>query len=247
VSRCEHLQTRVVDRPAEFGEPLRQRVAGVLELEVVHQLGEPVDAIGVEAERLADFARGAASAVGDDVGRHCRAEAAVLVVDVLDDGLAPVAARQIEVDVGPFAALFGQEALEQHPVLHRVDRRDAEAVADGAVRRRPAPLDEDVVVTAELHDVPDDQEVAGEIELVDHRELVLDLPLRVVLVRAIAVARAAIGQQPQIRMERFTRRHRVNREAIAEILQREGEPIGERAAHRDRFRDIREERRHLLR
>jgi hypothetical protein len=189
----EHLQPRVVDRPADFGEPLRQRVAGVLELEIVHQLGEPVDAIGVEAERLADLARGAASAVGDDVGRHRRAEAAVLVVDVLDDGLAPVAARQIEVDVGPFAALFGQEALEQHSVLHRVDRRDAEAVADGAVRRRPAPLDEDVVVTAELHDVPDDQEVAGEIEFFDHRELVLDLPLRLVL-SAIAVARAAIGR-----------------------------------------------------
>ena len=100
--------------------------------------------VGVEAERLADFARGAPAAVGDDVGGHRRAVAAVLFVDVLDDTLAPIAARQIEIDVGPLAALLGEEPLEQHPVLHGVHRRDAEAVADGAVRRRSASLDENV-------------------------------------------------------------------------------------------------------
>ena len=58
--------------------------------------------------------------------------------------LAPVAARQIEVDVRPLAALLRQEALEQQVHLDRIDRRDAEAVADGAVGGRPAPLHEDV-------------------------------------------------------------------------------------------------------
>ena len=71
----------------------------------------------VELERLAHLARGALAAIGDDVGGHRRAVLAVLLVDVLDDLLAPIAARQIQIDVGPLAALLGKEALEEQ--LHR--------------------------------------------------------------------------------------------------------------------------------
>ena len=149
-----------------------------LELEVVHHLRQPVDLRRVEAEHLAHFARRAPAAIGDDVGRHRRAVLAVLLVDVLDDALAPIAARQIEIDVGPLAALFGQEALEQQLHADRIDGRDAEAVADGAVGRRAAALHEDVVLAAEVDDVPDDEEVAGEIELLDEIQLALDLRAR---------------------------------------------------------------------
>ena len=77
--------------------------------------------VALEAERLADLARRAAAAIGDDVGGHRRAEPPVFLVDVLDDALAAIAARQIEIDVGPLAALLGQEALEQqiHPAPDR--------------------------------------------------------------------------------------------------------------------------------
>ena len=101
---------------------------------------------GVEAERLPDFARRAPAAIGDDVGGHRRAERAVFLVDVLNDALAAIAARQIEIDVGPLAALLGQEALEQQLHADRIDGRDAEAVADGAVGRRAAALHEDVLL-----------------------------------------------------------------------------------------------------
>jgi hypothetical protein len=60
----------------------------------------------------------------------------------------------------------------------RIDRRDAQAVADGAVGRRPAPLHEDVLLPAEVDDVPDDEEVAGEVELLDEIELARDLRAR---------------------------------------------------------------------
>ena len=102
----------------------------------------------VERQRLAHLARGAAAAIGDDVGGHRRAEPAVFLVDVLDDALAAVAARQVEIDVGPLAALLRQEALEQQIHRDRIDGRDPEAVADGAVGRRPAPLHEDVLLPA---------------------------------------------------------------------------------------------------
>ena len=131
--------------------------------------------LGGQAERLADLARRAAAAIGDDVGGHGRAEPAVALVDVLDDLLAPVAARQVEVDVRPLAALLGEEALEEQLHPHRVDRGDAERVADRAVGRRAAPLHQDVVGAAELDDVPDDEEVAGEVEAADQVQLVLDL------------------------------------------------------------------------
>ena len=178
-----HLAPQPREQPDAIGiqieadrrQMARQRVGRIGELEVVHHLREPIDLRGIEAERLAHFARGAPAAIGDDVGGHRRAEAAVLLVDVLDDPLAPIAARQIEIDVGPLAALLRQEPLEQQIHADRIDRRDAEAVADGAVGRRPAALHEDVVLAAEVHDVPDDQEVAGEIELLDEIELARDL------------------------------------------------------------------------
>ena len=152
---------------------------------------------GVEAERLADFARGAPAAVGDDVRGHRGAGRAVLLVDVLDDPFAPIAARQIEIDVGPLAALFREKPLEQQVHPDRIDRRDAKAVADGAVGRRPAALHEDVVLAAVVHDVPDDQEVAGELELLDEIELARNLRARAVVIRPVAIARADFGHLPQ--------------------------------------------------
>ena len=114
-------------------EMARQRVGRIGELEVVHHLSEPIDLRRLEPERLPHFARGAPSAIGDDVGGHRDAEPSVLFVHVLNHALAAVSARQIEIDVGPFTTLLRQEALEQQIHADRIDRRDAEAVADGAV------------------------------------------------------------------------------------------------------------------
>ena len=107
---------------------------------------------------------------------------------MLDHPLAAIAARQVQIDVGPFAALFGQKALEEQIHPDRIDRRDAEAVADGAVGRRAASLHEDVLLPAEIDDVPDDQEVAGEIEFVDEIELARNLAAGAIVIRPIAIA-----------------------------------------------------------
>ena len=215
---------------------LRQRVAGIDELEVVHHLREPIDLRRLEAERLPHLARRAAAAIGDDVGGHRRAEPAVFLVDVLDDPLAPIAARQIEIDVGPLAALLRQKPLEQQIHPDRIDRRDPEAVADGAVGRRPAPLHEDVVLPAEIDDVPDDEEVAGEIELLDEIELARDLRARAVVIRPVALARADVGDLPQERRLRLAGRHRIVGKAVAEIGHRVLQAIGQRAGARHRVR-----------
>ena len=78
---------------ADRREMPRQRIGRIGELEVVHHLREAIDLKRLEPERLPHFARGAPPAIRDDVGGHCRAQAAVFLVHVLDDPLAAIAAR----------------------------------------------------------------------------------------------------------------------------------------------------------
>ena len=96
---------------------------------------------------------------------------------MLDDLLAP-AVLDVQVDVRRPVPAVGQEPLEQQVVRDRVDAGDADRVADRRVRRRPAALAQDVVILAELHDLVHDQEVAGEIEPLDHVELPGQLGVR---------------------------------------------------------------------
>ena len=121
-----------------------------------------IEHIGGKVERLADFAHRAAAAVGDHICRHRRSVRAVASIHFLDDALAPVAAREIEIDVRPRGAAFAEEALKQKIARDRVAGRDAERVAHDAVCRRAAALHEDAVLGAEVHDVPDDEKVSGE-------------------------------------------------------------------------------------
>ena len=242
----ERAHARHVERQARGFEVAAERLVRVGELEVVHHLGEPVDLVFVQRERLPHLARGAAAAVGDDVGGHRRAQPAVLLVDVLDDLLAPVAARQIEIDVRPLAALLREEPLEQQIHLDRIDRRDAQAVADRAVGGRAAPLHEDVVLPAVIDDVPDDEEVAGEIELLDQIELARDLRAGAVVIRPVAIARAGLGDVAEERHLGFAGRHRIRRKAVAEIRHRVFEPLGQRQRSGQRVGAIGKQLRHHL-
>ncbi len=136
--------------------------------------GPGVHLLGGEAERLADVAHGRARPVGDDVGHLGRVAAAVALVDVLDDLLAPPR-LDVHVDVGRSVTRRREEALEEQPEVDGVDVGDTERVADGRVGRRAAALAVDVEPPAHPRDVPHHEEVAGEAQLADHGELVLDL------------------------------------------------------------------------
>ena len=195
----EEADAAVLAVEAGAREPRLERVVGVDVLEAAHVAREAVDLVHRDVEDLADLARGAAVAVGDHVRGHRRTGGAVALVDVLDDALATVAARQVEVDVRPLAALLGEEALEEQLHPDGVDGGDAEAVADGAVRGRAAALHEDALAPAEVHEVPDDEEVAGQLELADERQLPLDLAARFLVVRPVASARPLVGDSAEER------------------------------------------------
>ena len=109
-------------------------------------------------ERLADLAdRAAGSIAADDRGQR-RMLVTVGLVDPLDHFLAPLM-LEIDVDVGRLVATLGEEALEQQAVLDRIDRGDAEHVADHRIGGRAAALAEDLLAARKFDDRIDGQEI----------------------------------------------------------------------------------------
>ncbi len=220
-------------------------VAVLAEAPLPEVLRDRVHLLRREAQGLRHLARGRTVAVRDDVRRHRGAVGAVRLVDVLDHLLARVARGQVEVDVGPLPALLREEALEEKLHLDGIHRRDRERVAHGAVRGRAAPLHEDVLALAEVHDVPDDEEVAREVQLRDEVELPLDLRLRLARERPEARPRAFPRDVTEERRRRLARRQRVRGEAVAEVREREGKAPRELGALFEDARQIREEGLHV--
>ena len=142
-----------------------------------------IERFRIERQSLADFARRRAAAIGDHVRGHGRAQFPVALVDILNGAFPLIAAGQIEIDVRPFAALLGKKSLEEQVHADRIDGRNAQRVANGAVGRRTAPLHQNIFLAAEANDVPDDQKIAGQIELFDQRQLAIDLPPRAFVIR----------------------------------------------------------------
>jgi len=57
----------------------------------------------------------------------------------------------------------------------RVNGGDVERIADGAVCRTPAPLAENSALTAETHDVPDDEEISAQLQMINELQLTFNL------------------------------------------------------------------------
>jgi hypothetical protein len=98
-------------------------------------------------------------------------------------------------------AVGGEEPFEQQPPFDGVGVADAQGVADRGVGGGAPALAEDVGVAAEPHDVPHDQEIPGELQRLDHVELMVQLRirLRVPVPVAVAPGGALPGQLPQVR------------------------------------------------
>ena len=115
---------RILKVQAGIAEMPLGRVAGVLPFPRPHQTRQAIQRHNFEAQRLAHLARRRFPAIRNYVGRHGRAQLAVALVDILDGALALIAAGQVQVDIRPLAALFGEESFEQQFHAHRVHRRD---------------------------------------------------------------------------------------------------------------------------
>ncbi len=154
----------------------------------------------------------------------------------------------VEVDVRGLGALAAEEALEEEIHPHRVDRGDAQAVADGAVRRAPAALTEDLLAAAVLDDLVHRQEVAAVVEGRDHRELALELghhvvrnPFRVALLRALE------GQVAEPVGLFEARGRRFGRVAIVQVIEAKGAALPDLEGAVDGGLVVAKERPHLRR
>ena len=207
--------------------------------------GERADGVLRQAEGLADLAHRRTRAVGDDGRGDAGAVAAVFVVDVLDHLLAPLV-LEIDVDVGRLVALGRDEALEEELGLLRIDLGDAEAEADGRVRRRAAALAEDLLLAGVADDVVDGEEVRGVVAALDQFELMRDQPLDLVGHAAgIAEARAGFGELDQRCLRARGIAGRFVGILIAELVERERQALEHRSALGNRLRMVAEQARHL--
>ncbi len=97
---------------------------------------------------------------------------AVRVINPLQYFLAPLV-LEVDVDIGRFAALLGDEALEQEVVAVRIDRGNAQNKADAAVGRRTSALAEDIFGPRELDDRVHRQKIGRVFQPLDKIQLML--------------------------------------------------------------------------
>ena len=180
------------------------------------------------AAGILDRGLGCHGAEGNDL-RHL--VAAVLLGDVFDDFAAPVHA-EVDVDVGQADALGIQEALEQQLVLQRIDVGDAQRVGDQrSCSRSAARPNRNVALLGVADEVPDDEEVSGELHLPDHLDLARQT-LLVILQRVLQpahglelaqdvqpLAKALAADMLEVVGDRVARRHFELRKRVVNFFQ----------------------------
>jgi hypothetical protein len=143
---------------------------------------------------------------------------AIALIDI-SNHLVATGGGEVEVDVRRGVAAVAEEALEKQVVRQRVHRRDAEHVGDERVGRRAAALAADALAAGEAHEVPDDQEVVGQPDLIDDAQLVAELA------QAVGRHRPVLGDQPGVRQRiQIAERGLAGRQAVGAVggLRREG-------------------------
>ncbi|MNK94863.1 hypothetical protein D3C87_1150820 [compost metagenome] len=147
--------------------------------------------------------------------------APVLLVDVLDDLLAP-RVFDVEIDVGRLGPFFRDEALEEQPHAHRVDGGDAETVADDGVCGGTSALAEDIARSAERDDLVHGQEVPAVLQALDDPKFDLELTGDFLGDRAVALRGARVGKLAQPLGRRLAVRETLGQVTVAQLCKREG-------------------------
>ena len=120
-----------------------------------------------QIERPADILNGCTCCHGVEGDDLRDLVSAVLAGDVVDHFSAPVHA-EINVDIGHGYALGIQEPLEEQRILERIDIGDLHGIGDQRSGcGTAAGADGNIDFTSVLDEVPNDEEVAGELHLLD--------------------------------------------------------------------------------
>ena len=124
-----------------------------------------------DAGDVANDALGTHGAVGDDVADSAFA---VFLAHILDD-LSAAALAEVDVHVRRADAFGIQEAFEDEVEAQGINVGDAHDIGnERACRRAPARANGDAMVFCPFDEIPDDQEVTGEVHLVDDAQFVVE-------------------------------------------------------------------------
>src|SRR6266513_707288 len=110
---------------------------------------------------------------------------------------------------------------------HRIDRRDAETITNSAIGGAAAALHHDVMFTAKIHDIPDDQKISWEPELAYECEFFFELPFYRDADRRITLLRAKPRNRAQERIHIVTLRHGKRGKFVTDVFERKCEPLSQ--------------------
>jgi hypothetical protein len=137
---------------------------------------------------------------------------------------------------------LGDEALEQQIDLGRIDRGDAEHVANRGIGRRAPALAQDVLAARVMDDVVHGQKIMRIFELGDQREfLAQGGAQRLADLAAEIFVDAGPGQVFQMLLRGLARRHRLVRILVFELVERKADAAGKAHGLRDRLGQVAEQ------
>src|SRR5437016_14229886 len=105
-------QSRMTQVQTGIAKAAIERVVLIAVLPGAHNGRQSIQGFRFKAQSFAHLAGGEAAAISNDIGSHGGATLTILTIDVLDHAFALIAAGEVEVDVRPFAAFFGEHSLE---------------------------------------------------------------------------------------------------------------------------------------
>ena len=248
------------DEPLDLFREVEQPLHVGLLLEIAQLGGHAtrVGKVGAERDRLRDAVRFAvrhAENAGDVAHRGARqhrveradlgdAVGAVLLRDVLDDFVAAVA-HEVDVDVRRGEPLEVQKALEDEPVLQRIDVGHADRVVHDRATCRSAHRREDPLLVREPNEVLHDEDVSGVSGLRDDRELLVHPLAELRRDGAVLLDRAGLREGAQLLFGRLSVRDLEVREAQLAERQAQIDLLGDAEGVLERFVVVREELAHL--
>ena len=138
----------------------------------IDRLGHMIDQPGLQPQRFARVAHRAPGPIADHRRRQRGAVAAIALINVLNDFLAP-GMFEIDIDVRRLVALAGDEALEQQFDPGWIDFGDPQAIAHRRVGRRTPALAKNAAAAGEIHHIMDGEEIMLVTQFANQREFLL--------------------------------------------------------------------------
>ena len=156
----------------------------------------------------------------------------------MDDFFTPLVLK-IDIYIRRLIALAADETLKQHVHARRVHLRHPQAVTHRRIRRRTAPLAEDVAVAGEGHDVMHRQKIHLVLQLGNERQLVFDLQLhRGGNALWVTLACALVGVLAQRLLRREAIGNRLHRVLVTQLIKTEGAARGDGECVRQKLRRV---------